>query len=262
MTRLDVARRVYVGATRVGAIYRGSQKLATTRTNFATDPQPTLLSGSNVLGWHTGRWFGKAPAAGTHTLVTGATDGPVGITCYLRKTWTASPPLMTDSGDTGFQIGGTAARRLAVQPGEIWTFSAYLRPSIKRNLNLDVYCYAADGVTSVTPSGWGSQRAFPSGALIRPGVTASRVLAEAGQWARVSLTMTVPEDVYKIDLMADSNGVATNGEQLWGPGDTLDGTALLAERGSELRPYFDPLMEPRAEWTGVASRSASTLWTL
>jgi prepilin-type N-terminal cleavage/methylation domain-containing protein len=204
-------------------------------TNLATDPRATSMAGQ--IGWRTGRWAGVAPATTTHSLVTGAVDGPVGISTYIRKTWTVAPAAMGNSGDTGFD---NYASNTVVNPGEIYTISCYLRSSVTRNFNVGIYQYTSAGAAFTTPR-----------------VYASSVTGAANQWTRVSYTYTVPAGVGQMRVVCDSSESAANGAANWGVGSTLDGTGLMITAGATLHNFADG-SSPNWIWTVTANASTST----
>lgn len=221
----------------------------TVRTNLASDPCATAYhSTANFIGYRTNRWAGTAPAAATYTLVTGASDGPLpGITTYARKTWTVAPAAIANSADTGFDhtISGTSA--LPVVPGQILTFSSYVRGSVARNYEFSVQEY--------------------NGATTGSRVRGSTTFGAANTWTRISFTYTVPASgVTHIGPISDSTGSTTGGAVKWAVGSTLDGTGLLVESGpGPVGTYFDggyqsaPDSDFTASWTGPTNTSASVL---
>lgn len=205
-------------------------------TNLATDPRATTYV-TTGLGWKTGRWAGSAPATASYSLVTGAVDGPVGITTYIRKTWTVAPAALGNTGDTGFD---TTATKLAVSDNEVYTISCYVRPSVIRNFNIGVYQYTSAGAAFTTARSYG------------PNVTGA-----ASQWTRVSYAYTVPVGVGQVAIVCDSNANSTGGAVVWAVGSTLDGTGLMITSGSTLYNYADG-NSANWVWNGTANASTST----
>lgn len=205
--------------------------------NLAIDPRATIIASSGSFGWRTARWAGSSPAAASYSLVTGASDGPTGISTYMRKTWTTAPAAIGNSGDTGFDNTFT---RYSVAPGDTFTISCYVRPSVPRNFNIGVYQYtSADAAFSPA-------RAY-----------GSTIFGAANQWTRISYTYTVPSGVGKIGVVCDSNATPTGGVVNWSAGSTLDGTGLMVTRGSTLYNYADGSSTNWA-WTGTPNSSIST----
>lgn len=239
------AGRPLVEASTVAGSYFSGVDRPRLRTNLARDPRATAWAVGSTVGWRNTRWFGSAPAAGSYSLVTGAADGPLpNITTYARKTWTSVPTSIGNSGDTGFDHTVSATSGIPVVPGDVWTFSSYLRPSVQRNLEMGVYLYDAAGV-SIAPTR----------------LRSTQVAAPGGQWTRLAWTLTIPAGVYYVTIVSDSNSSASDGAQNWVVGSTLDGTALLLERVGTLGPYLDGNIPADSGysnvWTGTANASAS-----
>ena len=210
-------------------------------TNLATDPRATkYVSADGEIGWKRTRWAGCSPGAANYALVTSASDGPVGITTYIRKTWTVAPSDIACSGDTGFDLAATTLSRLIVTAGDSYTISCYLRPSVTRTLNVGVYQYTSAGV------------AFSPGRSYGPYVTGT-----ANQWNRVSYAYTVPAGVAQISFVCDSSGNSDNGAVNWQAGASLDGTGLMVTKGSSLYNFADG-NSPNWVWNGTANASTST----
>lgn len=222
------------------------------RTNLASDPAATrnTISGPGVIGWTTGRWFGSAPAAGTHTLITNANDGPVGLRTYMRKTWTAVPASLGGSGDTGFQNGPTGTSGFVVTPGETYILSAYVRASVRRRMEMALQEY--------------------NGATSGPRVRGALFTAVPGVWTRIEMRYTVPAaGVTHIMPITDSTASASDGNTNWTVGATLDGTGILVERTSSAlpaEPFFygsTPDTSTRDyAWLGAVNDSRSTESTI
>jgi hypothetical protein len=208
------------------------------RTNFATDPGATSLSvGASKLGWRNTRWWGGGAGAGTYSLVTGASDGPVpGLTTYARKTWTASG---TTNGDTGFDHGITGASGMPCEGNTQYTFSSYLRATGvgKTGGNIQIIWYDSTG-TQISSS------------------TTSSVALPSGTWVRLTNTATSPANASYMIAVSDCDSGT-----LWAPGETLDGTGLLVEKSSTLGSYFDgrasTVPELTHTWAGVVNDSYS-----
>lgn len=205
------------------------------RRNLATDPRGVANVPTDGIGWHTNRWFGGGSPSGTHTRVTGASDGPVGITTYLRKTWTVGT---TFAGDSGLQnVNGY----MPVTPGEAITISSYLRASSAgKSGTISCYWYdTAKANASRTPTG-------------------PNIPLPAGQWTRVTATVTVPAGAAYLSFASD---IASGGA--WGVNDTLDGTGLLVDRSSTVGDFFDGATADTEitayEWAGAVNNSSSAV---
>lgn len=207
-------------------------------TNIAVNPRATTYSpGSGQFGWTTSRWAGTSPAAASYSLVTGASDGPLGITTYARKTWTTAPAAMSNSGDSGF---ANSSGHFTVAQDDSYTVSCYVRPSVNRNFNIAVYQYTSSGAAFSTPR-----------------VNGPSVSGPANQWTRVSNTYMVPAGVGEITLVCDSTSSAGNGAVNWSVGSTLDGTGLMVTQGSTLYGYADGNSTDWV-WNGTPNSSSSS----
>jgi len=187
-----------------------------------------------------GRWFG-AGGAGTYSLVTGAVDGPVGITQYLRKTWTTAD---TNNGDSGFYISngastsGVAVTGVPVIAGTTYTLSLYLRSSIGGQTSaMQVYWRDAAGTYFAQASG--ISQTLPVNA-----------------WTRETLTVTAPANAAFLGAVAD-----TDGGTLWTVGSTLDATGAMVEVAAAASAFFDGDTPDTATvdygWTGAQNASMS-----
>lgn len=208
-------------------------------TNMATDPRAiSYMNVTGQAGWRTGRWAGTSPASATYTLVTGASDGPLDIATYARKTWTVAPAAMGNTGDTGFS---NVTNNIAVTQGTTYAISCYLRPSVNRNFYIGVYQYTPAGAAFTTVRVAGPTTAGP-----------------AGQWTRVSYLYTVPTGVGLIGIVCDSNSSTANGAVNWAVGSTLDGTGLMITAGNTLYNYADRL-SPNWIWNGDGTSTGPPL---
>lgn len=200
------------------------------------------------VGWGNTRWFGTGTPAGSHTDMTGQTDGPLpSITSYKRKTWTVAP---TNNGDTGFDARRTFAGvwgAFLCAPGEVYNVSYWMRHSSAgaKNFAVSNYWFDANGVALAAP---------------RSGFSQTTSTAGSG-WVRMTATFTIPAGCFKIWVIPDINqGVGTT---LWQPGDTLDVTGYMLTRvepgmASTVPDYADPTY-PGWAWasSGVANRTES-----
>jgi hypothetical protein len=219
--------------------------VATVRTNLATNPRATALTvASGALGWLP-RWFGSAPGAGTTTLVTGAADGPPGVSTYARKTWTVAPAGASDVGfahTNSYSTTGTSTTGKAVTAGTTYTFSSYVRSSRA------VAAAAAWGVRLVWRDAAGAFLSTVAGA---------NTALPAGTWQRMSFVSTAPAGAAFVEVLSSNNANMTGIVA----GDTLDGTALLMEAAAVVLPYFDGTTPAAGDftyqWSGTADASTS-----
>jgi len=213
------------------------------RTNMFPDPRATAaFLTSNNMGFRIGRWFGGGPGTGTHTFLTNRLDGPIpAITTYLRKEWTVTP---SGTGDTGFDIAPGATiivnnQGWPVTPGDVWTFSVYLRASRSGvgPFNFDFFWHSADGTY-----------------LSR---TQNLQNNPTTEWQRFTATITVPVDAAFVGIVADVDGVSP----IWQPGDYMDITGGMCTAGPDLVDWFDgSSMETRDrfyKWNGMVNGSTS-----
>ncbi|MDN5275911.1 MAG: prepilin-type N-terminal cleavage/methylation protein [Candidatus Saccharibacteria bacterium] len=207
-------------------------------TNMATDPEATsYATTAGQIGWRSTRWAGGSPAAATYSLVSGASDGPSGMTTYARKTWTTAPAAIGNTGDTGFDSSPSAFN---VTEGKTYYISCFLRASVIRNFEIGVY------------------QSTPAGAAFSPARSASgSVISAAGQWTRVSYAYTAPIGVGRIGPVCDSNSNSANGAVNWAVGSTLDGTGLMITEGNTLYNFADGASTNWA-WSGAVNNSSST----
>lgn len=203
-------------------------------TNLATDPRATtyISSSSVVLGWGTGRWFGN-PGGGVYSLVAGASDGPIGLTTYARKTWTVAA---AGNGNTGYPNSNGGTYGVPVTSGTSYTFSSYLRTS-------------ASGINAVHMRiSWYDN----SGTKIGGDLTGPDIALVANVWTRITLTLTAPTGAVAVGVISDVDGGTA-----WQVGNTLDGTGLMMTQGSTLYNYADG-NSPNWIWNGTANNSTST----
>ena len=214
------------------------------RRNLANKPAGTTISvNPGELGFKD-RWAGSGGAQQV-TLLTGI-QGPVGtgITTAVRKTLTV---IGTALNDVAFGHGLSGVDAYPVTPGEVYTVSSYWRVSRSQSrmptnritiLNVDASGTVLNIIQGVNNTG--------------PIV--------ADEWNRVSNTFTVPKNTNFIEILQDVYFMESGALQV---GDTLDGTGLLVEKSSLLRPYFDGSYSPDPDltpsWTGTANDSPSVL---
>ena len=210
-------------------------------TNLAIDPRATSdLTTANAFGWRKTRWAGSGGVGG-YNYITGASDGPItGMSTYLRKYWTTPPSSMANSGDTGFDVSLGGASSYQVNPGQDFTFSCYLRPSVTRNLEIGVYQYLSNGTAHSTSR-----------------VRSNTFTGQANQWTRLTFTYTVPATVSYIAVACDSTANSLSGAVNWVAGSTIDGTGLMATEGTTSYNYADGNSTGWA-WKSGANASQST----
>ena len=193
---------------------------------MVVNPNATLYT---TWGVYSSRWWGSAPATGAHSIVTNASDGPVGLKTYARKTWSTT----SSSGDTGYDVYAF----MSVSPGDQFTFSCYVRPSVNRSFEIGVYEHSPE-TTFVSRSRSASQ-SIP-----------------AGTWSRLTYVYTVPDGISYIHHWAcDSNSSSSAN---WAVGSTLDATGFMVTKGSTLYNYADPTINSSWAWTGTSNNSTST----
>lgn len=202
-------------------------------TNLAHAPQATTIYGSvtGKIGWYS-RWFGSG-SSGTVTPITNATDGPpaTGITSYLRKQWQTIGTHTLDVG-WGHTASGTAS--YPVTPGQVLTLSSYVR-------------------TSIAQTDSGSKRLWwtfydSSGNSIGSNASTS-INFPAGQWVRLSATVTIPANAAYLTFRQDFYLNMTAGS-------TLDATGVMVTEGSTLYSYADG-SSTNWSWLGTPNDSQS-----
>lgn len=204
------------------------------RANIAFDPYATTITIPNGrFGWIP-RWFGGTGNAGTTTQITDATDGPNGITTYLRKTWTAV--VVSSVNDVGYTH---TANGIRTTQGDVLAIDSYFRASkdwtVKQHCRLAIAWY--DGV----------------GVQIGANVLGSNIpTVTAGTWHKLSLTATAP--VNTVTMFAYQLVYVENGA--WAVGDTIDGTGLMVTRNPPLWKFADG-NSPGWKWLGAVNTSES-----
>ncbi len=215
------------GDDKPGTKWTGAPNASTStfadRTNFAAYPNATTLTPpATEAGFNTTRGYGSG-GGGAYTLVGDATDGPEGtnLATYIRKTWKTKS---TASNNTGIDVtpAGTGTAIFSTTPGDIWTISAYLRAS---ETHTDGKMWARFTTTS--------------GTTTSP-VYGTTTTLTAGQWTRVSVTVTAPAGTKGMFALADVGNASG-----WSIGATLDGTGLLLEKSAALGSYFDGDTSPK-----------------
>lgn len=216
------------------------------RTNLASDPRATASSiAAGKVGWAS-RWFGSG-GSGNNSSVTGATDGPFGVTSYQRKTWTAVGSGVQDVAWTHMN-GSTNG--FPVTPGAQYSLASYIRGSRTQP--------SRDG-----SNGMVLQWLDASGASLSQSFGPSDGPITAGQWVRYGVAATAPAGAaYAVAYTQVYLSTSS-----WSVGDTLDGTALLFEQTGAVGSYFDGSFASAGGlvvaptwygWTGAADSSAST----
>ena len=226
--------------------HRASSGTNVMRRNLAAYPLGIAVNApAGAAGVFTGRWAGSTGGVAAHSIVTGATDGPDGITQYFRKVWSASPIINADTGvnlsnatgNTGTHVGG-----FPVDPSLTYTVSAYVRATAKNKIGggIQVWFRDVDG-NYITASAKSSPN----------------VAMPEGEWMRGSLTFTPPPTAVTVGMVLD-----VDGGDVWLPGEILDVTGVLVEALPALLPYFDGSTVDDTgvlyEWEGAANASPST----
>lgn len=214
--------------------------LSGTRVNLCAVPRATATSYPNGTIGFAPQWYGSG-GTGTTSLVTGATDGPLGITTYMRKTWTASPT--SSNADAGFNHSKGIANGYPVTPGETYSASTYVRTNASgKNFNMTAfYCDA-------------------SGASVAARSVGPLTVLSPNTWTRISHNFTVPAAAAYMSIVTYSS-YGNADTVLWAPNDTLDGTACLVEKAGSVQPYFDGSIPSGASrdvrWLGTVNSSQS-----
>ncbi|HWT40352.1 MAG TPA: prepilin-type N-terminal cleavage/methylation domain-containing protein [Dongiaceae bacterium] len=195
-------------------------------TNLALDPRATQFATVNGPVWKTARWFGNSPSTGTYSLITGAADGPVGISTYARKTWSS---FTSGGGDFGYDNGIMSATA-----GTTYTFSSYLRAN-------------ADLSTARIQVAWRDSTGTPIGSQ----GSGNSVNLTSGAWGRISATLTAPAGTASVQILSDVDGTTNIG-----PGLSLDGTGMMVTQGGTLYNFADGA-SPGWIWNGTANNSTS-----
>lgn len=192
--------------------------------NLFTEPRANITSFSfanNVLALSANRWFGGGGGAGTHTFTKNLTDGPLGITSCLTKTWTGAPA--SGNGDTGLElttgVAGANKGRI-VTSGEVYTVSYYARTNsdTQKTFVCRGYFYNASG-TALTPSSVGGAQSF---------------VTLANGWVRMSATFTMPDGCFRFTPVADVIGGTS-----WKVGENYQVTGVMVTKTPYLLPFFD-----------------------
>ena len=202
--------------------------------NLAHSPQANTIyasSGAGKIGWFS-RWFGSG-SSGTVTPITNASDGPpgTGITSYLRKQWDT---IGTHTLDVGWGHTASGASSFPVTPGQTLTLSSYVR-------------------TSIAQTDSGSKRLWwtfydSSGNSIGSNASTNAVFP-AGQWVRLSATITIPANAAYLTFRQDLYLSMTAGSR-------LDATGVMVTEGPTLHSYADG-SSPNWSWLGAPNDSQS-----
>ncbi len=208
-------------------------------TNLATVPRGTNylpVAANTGTGLRNDRYGND----GTYSILTGATDGPVGIDTIDRFTVTTA----TNPGH-GFTVDGNTEvsspvddasyANLPVSGGQTYTISCYIRYSGPARH------FAIIARPAIDNSNW------VSGSL----GTVS-VLSSTNNWVRISDTYTMPAGTNYLAFMVRSTD--SNADSI---GDTYDATGLMVTRGSTLYNYADG-NSPSWIWSGTPNASTST----
>jgi hypothetical protein len=194
------------------------------RTNMCTNPSLE----TDATGWSV-----TSGSVGTLGGALNTSGGYVGSNFYRATVGTAYSS-MTNPGWVNAPVGTLTA-------GQTYTFSAYVRVSVARQIAFDLVV-----TTPTQVEQFGTYVTIP-----------------ANTWTRISATWTIPSSntgatqVRIRPLNGDSN--------LWGAGETLDVDAVLIEQASTLGAYFDGSTTATATtlygWSGTAQESTSLALT-
>lgn len=192
-------------------------------TNLATAPR-----GANSTEWLT-RW------GTSRALVQGASDGPQGIDSYARFTFSQTGTGGGRGIDhmANLEVVAPSSTPYPVTQGRPVTVSVYIRASVSQP-NLQLTCSIASG------GSWRGGR-----------TDGNAVSYTAGQWVRLSVTITPSVDGY---LACTSRYVES---ATWQAGTTIDGTGLMITDGSTLHAYADGNSSGWV-WNGIQNASTST----
>lgn len=199
------------------------------RTNYSTNPEAV----STFTGFAT--YLTGTSEAGTTTLVTAASDGPtVAVTTYGRRSTTTAKT----SGSTGWSATAGTYRPGVTngRTGDTITVSVWIRSSVPLTTSFRASAYTTGGSTVGT-------------------VDAPPVVLTAGQWVRLSSTVTATADYASVGWWAYQTSGAT-----LPVGSTLDITGVLVEKSSGAGTYFSgatPSTGGGYYWTGAANSSTS-----
>lgn len=196
-------------------------------TNLSVNPRATSSYG--------GEWQTRYGMTGSY--ITGAGDGPNGITTYRRLT----QPSDATGGGRGIDHRGNidlatpaADSTWAVTAGQPFTASSYVRASISNTtarLNYRIHNGA--------------------GAWLTSSVTGPTTNYTAGNWVRLSVTFTPSVSGY-VQFASRFDQSVT-----WTAGSTIDGTGLMITQGSTLYTFADG-SSSNWIWNGTANNSTST----
>lgn len=204
------------------------------RTNLATDPRGTAAS----------RWFGTfgTGGAGTETMVSGASDGPLlpdgtQPTTYARYTFTTA----NTGGNAIFGYNAANPAADVYPAGTPAALAIYARSSRATGNTVRLY---GRGLTS-------------AGAGVDPSYSPAFSSAAAGEWIRVGM-IHVPTVA-----VGDWMPYAHFSNVLFQVGDTVDVVCVMIEPGAtEVGPHFDGDTPNTGgttyAWTGSANASTST----
>jgi len=208
---------------------------AQVRTNLSTDPRATNAARWSIV-------FGTG-GAGTETMVTGASDGPVlpdgtQATTYARYTWTTA----NTGGIPYVEYVGSNAETHNTPVGTPVAMGVYVRCSVTR-----------DG----RHRGFGFNQA---NAVVWSSSTPPATSLPAGVWVRVGTLFATTSATDVMDYFFNRVEFIS---QIMPIGTTLDVTCALIEPGATAVPdHYDGALTDTVEWdfawTGAANASTST----
>lgn len=179
------------------------------RTNLTTNPR--AVTPGNSFGAYTA----GTSETGTTTWVTGAGDGPNGITTYGRWTTTAAKTAASSgwqavSFSQRTQTGGIAGDSVSVS---VWVRYTGTAPSVTGRMRAAVYTAAGASINSAD---------------------ANTVTLPTGVWVRVSATVVAAADYSSIGWYCYQTSTSTVPVNA-----TMDATGLLVEKSATAGAYFD-----------------------
>lgn len=217
--------------------------------DLASQPIRNAAPDPRVTKWGTVAPVGPGPSNErwgtytTYTLITGAIDGPAGITSYGRATITNATQIglgfhIADNPEAGSPTN--SARLIPITIGVPITVGFFVRSSIATAINGFSIKYRWANVPGVT--GWTWTAAA---------VDSRRTLTDAAIWTWLTLTLIPPAGATHLGIAAQySVAVAA--------GTTLDATGLAVVHGLPAPiTYPGEGATPGWKWIGVVDRSES-----
>lgn len=166
--------------------------------------------------------------SGMASIAIGLTGGKSGSK-FARVTWSSAS---TSPGGGCYSRTGPGS----INPGQVYTYSMYVRPSQSQMIRTQLEWYNSSGVRLSTVYG------------------ASPVSVPAGQWTQITLT-TTPAPTGSDNITVD--GYSGAGGANWQVGDTLDCDASMVTAGADLFNYADG-NSVGWSWNGAVNGSSSS----